>query len=188
MGSWQGFYDELAHARYPALLAYAVTLTANRADAEDLVHDALVRTFSKGRRLDNAVHAERYVRRAIASIYIDRQRKRASWWRAAPRLATTDSVPDATPEIDHRSEIANALAHLSPQVRAAIVLHYLDDLSVEQAARVMHVSVGAVKRYLSDGRGALRQALGASLLEAPDTTYDLADVVSVQPAKARRRS
>lgn len=46
MARWQGFYDELAERRYPALLAYAIAVTGQRATAEDLVQEAMVRTSS----------------------------------------------------------------------------------------------------------------------------------------------
>ncbi len=87
MTAWQSLFDELVSRRYPYLVGYALLLTGNRADAEDLVHDALVATFGKRRKLANAGAAEGYVRRAIASRYIDKGRKREREKRAFTRAA-----------------------------------------------------------------------------------------------------
>jgi len=47
MAAWQGLLDELLRERRPALIGYAALLTGDRREAEDLVHDAVVRTFGR---------------------------------------------------------------------------------------------------------------------------------------------
>jgi len=158
---WQGFYDELATERYPALLAYAAAFTGQRSTAEDLVQEAMVRTFSSPRRLTSAAHAEHYVRRAIASVFIDDARREKLFRRTAHRLVGDPLGGDHAPETDARDAVADALATLTPQVRACVVLRYYDDLTVAQVADRLHLALGTVKRYLHDGGEALRDALGA---------------------------
>lgn len=161
MARWQGFYDELATERYPSLLAYAVAFTGQRATAEDLVQEAMIRTFSSPRRLSSAAHAEHYVRRAIASVFIDDARREKLFRRTAHRLVDDGLAEDHSPETDTRDTVADALATLTPQVRACVVLRYYDDLTVAQVADRLHLALGTVKRYLHDGGATLRDALGA---------------------------
>jgi RNA polymerase sigma-70 factor (ECF subfamily) len=52
-----------------------------------------------------------------------------------------------------------ALRQLSRAQRAAVVLHYEADLSVQEVARRMGTSVGAVKVHLFRGRRRLRELL-----------------------------
>jgi len=158
---WQGFYDELATERYPALLAYASAFTGQRATAEDLVQEALVRTFSRPRRLASREHAEHYVRRSIASIFVDDKRREQVFRRTASRLASPETVPGADADAGLRDQVADALQGLAPQVRACVVLRYYDDLAVAQVADRLGLAVGTVKRYLHDASGTLRDALGA---------------------------
>lgn len=158
---WQGFYDELATERYAALLSYAMAFTGQLATAEDLVQEALVRTFSSPRRLNSAQHAEHYVRRAIASIFIDETRRGSLFYRNSPRLAHAEAAPDATHGVDDRDAVGLALATLAPQVRACMVLRYYDDLTVPQIADRLGLAPGSVKRYLHDGADAMRTTLGA---------------------------
>jgi RNA polymerase sigma factor (sigma-70 family) len=158
---WQGFYDELAERRYPALLAYAIAFTGQRATAEDLVQEAMVRTFSSPRRLSSAQHAEHYVRRAIASVFVDDKRREQLFRRSATRLAGADVGSDGAAEVDSRDAVTLALTALTPQVRACVVLRYYDDLTVAQIADRLGLALGTVKRYLHDGAETLRGELGA---------------------------
>jgi len=158
---WQGFYDELAEQRYPSLLAYAMAFTGQRATAEDLVQEAMVRTFSSPRRLNSAGHAEHYVRRAIASVFIDDKRREQLFRKSHARLADAEITPDGAAAVDARDPVTEALAALTPQVRACMVLRYYDDLTVAQIADHLGLALGTVKRYLHDGAESLRGELGA---------------------------
>ena len=94
MAPWHGLLEELVRDRRPSLVGYASLLTGNRTDAEDLVHDAILRTFARTRSFENVKAADAYVRRAIASTFIDRARSRRSWLTAAPKLGVQRPVRD----------------------------------------------------------------------------------------------
>jgi DNA-directed RNA polymerase specialized sigma24 family protein len=78
---------ELANQRGRALVGYAFLLPGELAEAEDLAQEALVRTMLRvrgGAELKDARSAEAYVRRAIASLYVDGYRRRRRWLAAVP--------------------------------------------------------------------------------------------------------
>jgi RNA polymerase sigma-70 factor (sigma-E family) len=180
MAAWQGFYDELATTRYPALLAYATLLTGSRAAAEDLLHDAFVRVFSRPRRLDSARHAEAYVRRALANLAMDRARGRARDADAARRAHDAELAPDPAGAVDERLGLASALARLPLQVRTCVVLKYYDDLTVVEIAERLGIATGTVKRYLSDAR-----ALLGELVDVPGDGDHETTVVVVKEGSGR---
>jgi RNA polymerase sigma factor (sigma-70 family) len=157
--SWQSLYDELATQRYPRLLAYATALTGSRPAAEDLLHDALVKTFGVPRRFASAEHAEHYVRRAMVTGAIDVGRRRGTFLDKAARLATPSAAPDPASAVDDADAAARILASLAPRVRAVLVLRYYDDLTLAQIADQLGLATGTVKRYLSDGLTALGQRM-----------------------------
>lgn len=161
MARWQGFYDELSSTRYPALLAYAVALTGQRATAEDLVQEALVRTFSMPRRLHSMQHAEYYVRRAIATLFIDDKRREALFLRTQARMVSGEAEPARAVEVDERDAVTAALLTLPPRMRACVVLRYYDDYTMRQVADTLGIAIGSVKRYLHDASELLRATLGA---------------------------
>ncbi len=75
MSSWSRALDELVRERGAALFGYAYVLTGNAADAEDLVQSALVRTFRTGRATRGIDSTHAYVKRAIASTFVDGDRR-----------------------------------------------------------------------------------------------------------------
>jgi RNA polymerase sigma-70 factor (ECF subfamily) len=61
------------------------------------------------------------------------------------------------------------LRKLTARERACLVLRYYDDLKVDDIARTLELSSGAVKRYLSDGLGKMAIALSNDNPVAPVT-------------------
>lgn len=159
---WEPVLEEVARERWSRLLARAALLVPTRADAEDLVQDALVATFSSRARLTTVAEAEQYVRRAIVTRSVDRARSAAAERRAVERSAAR-AVPavDLVPEGLGRDVVAALLA-LSPRQRACVVLRHLEDLSVAETAHLLGIGAGAVKRYTSEGAARLQEQLGAS--------------------------
>ena len=149
----------LARDRGEALTRYAYLFTGDVAAAQDLVQDALVKVFVKthaGRELEAL---EAYVRRAIATLYIDGFRRRRSYSQVQHLLANPEAGSSSTSA--EALDLRAALATLSPQERAAVVLRYFEDLTVPDAAEAMGLAEGTVKRYLSNAIHKLEQRLGA---------------------------
>ena len=178
MNSWQDVSSELVEQRYGALVGYALLLTRNRHDAEELVQDALIATFSRNRKLDSVPAAEAYVRRAIASRFVDSARSRSRRLRRERATAPLEALmgPDATVEPD--PALAAALAQLAPRVRACVVLRYLADQSHAQIAQALGITEGTVRRNVYDGVGALSTALGTEA-----SVEDHAEVIVKETAR-----
>lgn len=176
MAGWEPMLEAVARERYPHLVARAMLLTRSRFDAEDLVQDALVATFGGRARFETAAQAEQYVRRAIVSRFVDRTRK-AGREREVLGLVGHDGRAD---EPGLPATVEAALALLSPRQRACVVLRHLEDLTVAETAKLLGLSQGSVKRYVSDGVATLSRVLGATA--APES----ADVVLVKDKEVRR--
>ncbi|WP_046529077.1 MULTISPECIES: sigma-70 family RNA polymerase sigma factor [Cellulomonas] len=152
---------ELVRSRGPALVGYAHLLTGGRAAAQDLVQEALVRTFGRLRSGVRPDSAEAYVRRTILHVYLDEGRRRRLFDRARPVLARPESdASDTASDVATRQDVRAALGRLGRQHRAAVVLRYVDDLTVPEVARRMGVAEGTVKRYLADALARLGSELG----------------------------
>jgi len=177
MARWEPVLDEVMRERSPRLLAYARLLTGDDAEAQDVLQDALVRSFSRGRAFDNANLAEAYVRRAIPSVFIDRLRRRKAAERAHDRDVSLGGRDVLTLDRDVVIDVRAALAALPPQERACIVLRFYDDLTVPQISAQLGIAEGTVKRYLSDASGKLTRLLGEDVDASTGATG-----VPVQPA------
>ncbi len=190
VADWQHALDGLVRARGRALVGYAYLLTGDVREAEDLVQDALVRTFTRGRGTRQVESAEAYVRRTILTTYVDGFRRRRHWaairhLAAVPEPSPPDG-PHAGPEpvVTTRLAVQQALDLLPPRERACIVLRHFEDMTVAQVADVLSLSVGTVKRYLSDATRTLEQRLGP-LAGYDDEPADRTDDVLVTPRRSR---
>ena len=62
-----------------------------------------------------------------------------------------------------RSLVERALAQLNPNFRAVVVLRDIEDLSYEEIAAILQISLGTVKSRILRGRESLRHILSANL-------------------------
>ncbi len=162
MSAWSRALDELVRERGSALFGYAYVLTGDVADADDLVQDALVRTFRSRHRLLGLDATHAYVKRAITTAFVDRGRRAAARPRRADAdladaaVAAVSPAPDHAPAVAAHADLHAAILALPPRERACIVLRYLEDLPVAGVAAELGLAVGTVKRYLSDAVATLR--------------------------------
>jgi RNA polymerase sigma-70 factor (sigma-E family) len=153
-------FEEFVDRRSTALLRTAYLLTADRGHAEDMLQTALLRTARRWSRARTAPEA--YVRQVLVNLSRDRIRDLFRRPREAPLPADPDVVRDPHPGIERVAEqhtLAQALAQLPVRQRQAIVLRYFEDLSVEQTAKLLGCSTGAVKSYTSRALSRLRDLL-----------------------------
>ena len=160
MAEWEQSLDALVRTRGTALVGYAYLLCGDRREAEDLVQDALVKTYSRGRVATRPTNVEGYVRRAILTTYLDGFRRRRRW--AAIRHLADAGVSTPGPELasGERLDVRAALDTLGPRERACVVLRFYEDMTVGRIADELSISEGAVKRYLSDGVHHMEGLLG----------------------------
>jgi len=167
---------ELARDRGPDLFAYGCLLTGDRAAAQDLVQEAIVKVFARMRTGFTPEVAEAYVRRTMLTLYIDGFRRRRGW-AAVRHLVATDAPGNGSHEsaTADRMDLAAALVTLAPQERACVVLRFYEDLTVPEIADRMKLAPGTVKRYLSNALHKLQGNLGPM----PDLDVDLDEAVAV---------
>ena len=182
MADWERTLDDLVRARGVALTRYAYLLCGDAREAEDLVQDALVKTFSRRRDLRESGPIEAYIRQAILTTHIDGVRRRQRW--AAIRHLAVRAETRLGPEqaSSDRIDIEVALNLLAPRERACVVLRYYEDLTVPEIARQLSLATGTVKRYLSDAVRRLEGRLGS----IPADTHDEHDMVLVSAARSAR--
>jgi RNA polymerase sigma-70 factor (ECF subfamily) len=171
---WFAYLDTLEPLR-PALHGYALRLTGNLWDAEDLVQETLLRGYAMTGRGD--LHGERspvanaraYLFRTATHLYIDQVRRAQAALRQAatapePALAST-AEPAAA-----QDGFVRLTALASPQERAAVVLKDVFDFTLEEAADCLRTTPGAVKAALRRGRERLAaddEALSRSRRPSP---------------------
>jgi RNA polymerase sigma-70 factor (sigma-E family) len=156
-------FAEYVSARSGALHRAAYLMVGDVGLAQDLVQEALIRTYTAWSRLRDPANAEAYTRRAITTIAIDWSRRRRSTERPSERPPDT-AAADHADSVDDQAWLWQCLLRLPIRQRVAIVLRYYEDLTEAQTAEVMGCAVGTVKSTVSAGMATLRALVGASLI------------------------
>ncbi len=142
------------------LMAIAIALTGDRADAEDLLQTALERLL---RRRGGITDTEGYLRRTLYNLAADRWRRRRAWQRKIPVLRAehlrggAGTAPDGMAAVDLRDELVRLLRQLPPRQRAVILLRYWERYSEAETAEVLGCSQAAVKSAAFKGLHRLRE-------------------------------
>jgi RNA polymerase sigma-70 factor (sigma-E family) len=152
-------FDAWVAARGPQLLRLAYTLTGNRADAEDVVQDALARALPRWERISRVGDVDAYVRRMVINAH-------TSWWRRwrrreSPVAELRDSTVDGPGEdFDDRRRLWLACQALPEVQRTAVVLRYYEQLEYAEIADLTGVREGSVRARVSRGIATLRDVMG----------------------------
>src|SRR5687768_17503118 len=121
----------------------AFLLTGDRELAEDLVQDAFVRIVGRFGHLRIRRSFASYLNRTIVNLAKDKGRRLQLERR---HLATTGTSPvpeAAVTDVGLKDELLRALQTLPHRQRAAVVLRYYQDLSEQQVADTLDVSLTA---------------------------------------------
>ncbi|MCX4748699.1 SigE family RNA polymerase sigma factor [Kitasatospora sp. NBC_01287] len=155
-----------ARAGWLRKVAYLLCGDWHRAD--DLVQETITKLYTSWGRVSRADNMDGYARRVLVNIFLAEQRSGWGRWVARLRGEPEPSLerPASVPDLEAALDLRQALSALPPRQRAAVVLRYHCDLSVEQTAEALGCSVGNVKSQTSRGLGALRNKLGGPLAVA----------------------
>lgn len=152
--------------RYEADLArYARWALGSEDEAADAVQDALVRAYRSLHRCTDPARFKGWLFRIVSNrckTRLARHRRRRTErledLPAEPVLDQGDPGEDVEQQ-DRRERLRQALDELGPDHREALVLRYVNELSVPEIAEALDLSVSAVKMRLHRGRDALRTVL-----------------------------
>ena len=144
----------------PALRRYAWALRRNRDDADDLVHDCLVRALDKlhTRREDADVRAWLFT--IMHNLSVSQYRRNKARPVTEPFAEDTDSVGSLRANQEDRllwRDMLRGLELLSEDQRSVVLLVSVEDLSYAEAAAVLGVPVGTIMSRLARGRERLRE-------------------------------
>jgi RNA polymerase sigma-70 factor (ECF subfamily) len=172
------------------LYATALRLTRNRADAEDLVQDTLVKALRFSDRFERGTNLRAWLSTILHNTW--RNRVRDAGREAATidvdsaRLDEADAATDGSPAHDTPEQILlrktldadlrAALDELPDNFRQAVWLRDVEEFSYAEIARMLDVPIGTVMSRISRGRRMLldelrktRQRGGGSKVSVPST-------------------
>jgi RNA polymerase sigma-70 factor (ECF subfamily) len=154
-------FIDLVRAEQESLRRFLLALCGGNAfEADDIAQDALIRAYLASGSFLGLSRFSTWLFRIAYNCYIDRCRK--------PRAET---VPTDTPQALNVTsgeetdagfkyqQLYQALDSLQEKEKAAIILHYFEDLSIKEIASILQIPSGTVKYHLSTGRTRLKSLL-----------------------------
>ncbi|MEZ5092112.1 RNA polymerase sigma factor SigE [Nocardioides sp.] len=158
-------WDEIVERHSDRVYRLAYRLAGNRADAEDLTQEVFVRVFRSLHTYTPGTF-EGWLHRITTNVFLDQARRRQRIRfdslsdERASLLPSQHQAPDAA-YLDGTfdDDVEQALASLSPEFRAAVVLCDVEGLSYEEIAEILDAKLGTVRSRIHRGRTQLRRAL-----------------------------
>jgi RNA polymerase sigma-70 factor (ECF subfamily) len=141
-----------------SLRRYAMSLTRDPADAEDLVHDALVRAYERRSTFFHGGNLRAWLLSILHNVHVDRRRSRsAETGRESEAASLAETV--VQPHQDHVVRLAQVRAaffDLPEEQRAALHLVAMEGLSYQEAAEALDVPLGTLMSRIGRARARLR--------------------------------
>lgn len=156
---------ELYERHVARAVGLARLLSGDAYAAEDIAHEAFVRTAGRLTGLRDAAAFDAYMRRTVVNLCRARCRRivvEQRYLRRAVELA----VDPAWSRTEDRDVLWTALGELPERQRAAVVLRYYEDLDEQMVAEVLRCSSRAVNALVSRAMATLRARMKAD--EEPD--------------------
>ncbi|MBX3462673.1 MAG: sigma-70 family RNA polymerase sigma factor [Planctomycetes bacterium] len=151
--------------------AYAIAfrITGNSVDALDVVQDSFALVFRKLGGFRGGSLFSTWLFRIVVNCSIDHRRRtglRPESGRLLPRDAAALEPVDEAPNPRERAaarelgdQVQAAISQLSPKLRVILALRYLEDMSYDDLAATLGVSLGTVKSRLARAHLALEQVV-----------------------------
>lgn len=156
-----GSYAEVFATHHPRALRLAYLLTSDREVAQDVVATAFIKVYPHWKRgAVNDIGA--YLRRAVSNEARSSLRRRYRRREHDRRLHADDRGSlGAGERIVERDAMWAAVSGLPERMKQCVVLHYYEELSQQETADILGISIGTVKSSLSRGLDRLEQLLVA---------------------------
>jgi len=150
----------------------AVRMLGNEADAEDISQEVFLKACERYEELSRSHRAGGWLKTVTKNLCLNHLSRYRSRWRFFSEMFHEESGEDysatlAAPEVhekniaeaEQRETLETALKKLPAAQRVPLVLYHFEDMSYEEIARQLGISLSKVKIDIHRGREALRQKL-----------------------------
>jgi RNA polymerase sigma-70 factor (ECF subfamily) len=159
----QQAFGELVRLHQHAVYNLAYRMLGNRVESEDAAQETFLRAYANLERYDMERPFRTWLLSITSNYCIDRLRRRRLMWLSLDEplpphaaLHSDETEPeDAVIDSERNTLIQTLLAELSPEYRAAVVLHYWYDCSYAEIASILETTESAIKSRLFRARQTL---------------------------------
>lgn len=155
-----GAFEDLIAVMERPLLYYAMSLTGSEDGALDVLQDAWIKVFRGIHKLKDLGSLRPWLYSIVHGIAVDRIRSNVSREQAeSAHLEDFQEAEEPSFAEEDAAAIHEALREIGLKHREVLVLHFLEDLSLAEIAKVVGCSEGTVKSRLHYAKRAMKEAL-----------------------------
>lgn len=170
---------ELFEAFKDAVYRTALAITRDERAAEDILQECFVRLYTYAASVDAGRPLKPWLYRVTVNLSYDWFSKKSVTQPLDEILDWWAGLQNVFPAPDRRAEerellmmVRDVVAELPASHQTAVVLFYLENLSLEEVAEVMDLPMGTVKSRLYYARKRLRDALVRRQRPVPEMAYE----------------
>jgi RNA polymerase sigma-70 factor (ECF subfamily) len=146
------------------LLYYAASLTGNPDSALDVLQEVWIKAFRGIRKLKDPGSLRSWLYSITHGIAVDRVRRNISREKAEEvQLEDFQETEEPSFAEDDAAAIHQALSEIGFKHREVLVLHFLEDLSMAEIAKVVGCSEGTVKSRIHYAKRAMKEILSGGI-------------------------
>ena len=173
----QTSFEELFAQYYALVYGIGLKFTGNPEDAEDITQEVFTKVWKNLGAFNHQSSLKTWIYRIAVNVCIDSSRK--PWKKFSKQATELDAGLGAAEEKrlpsdeetaerkllmrEEAARVRKAIARLKPHLRVVLVLKDLEEMSYEQIASVMGLSLGTISSRLNRARKALQAALEPKL-------------------------
>jgi len=154
----------------------AIRLLGNEAEAEDVSQEVFLKAYERYQDLKDSPTVGGWLKTVTRNLCINHLSRYRARWRFFSEMRSESDEEESTPEWtapdtheqnvtvgDHRELLGTALQKLPSAQRVPLVLYHFDEMSYEEIAAKLRISLSKVKTDIHRGREALRKKLRLKL-------------------------
>lgn len=146
---------------YPRLWRYALVLSGNRANADDLAQHACIRALEQAAKFEPGTHLDRWTFTIMRRLWLNEMRAQAV--RQGNGLVAVEDIELASENLPAEAnifarEVFTAIGGLPEAQRETVTLVYMEGYAYKEAAAMMDIPIGTVMSRLAAARKTLARA------------------------------
>jgi RNA polymerase sigma-70 factor, ECF subfamily len=168
----QQAFEEIVELYGGRVYQLTYRMLGNTHEAEDISQEAFLRAYINIERFDSTKKFSTWLYRIATNLAIDRMRKKKPDYHLDAEIAGTEGLtlysqlasdekdPDEQVEVfELQEEVQQEIDNLPAKYRSAIILKYIQELSLKEISDILDLPVATVKTRIHRGREALRKRL-----------------------------
>jgi RNA polymerase sigma-70 factor, ECF subfamily len=142
------------------VFSVAARIVGNPIDAQDIAQEVFIKAYERFDELKESGTVGGWLKTVVTNLSINHLNRYRARWRFFSEEETEFEIPTFTPPIDDRRELLDlAIQKLPDAQRVPLVLFHFQDLSYDEIAEKLGISLAKVKTDIHRGRESLRKIL-----------------------------